>query len=56
MKKVKGVWGFASMMEGFDTAERARGRMGYGLVMSWRRMQNGESIRVHHYVNVFSSI
>ena len=56
MKKVKGVRESTSLIEGLDTAERARGRMGYGLLMSRRRMQNGESICRHHYVNAFSSI
>ena len=36
-----------SFIEDLDTAERARGRMGYGLVMSWRRMQNSKSICVY---------
>ena len=54
--KVNIVRVFTFLMEGFDTSEGARGKIGYGLIMSWRGMLNRESVHVHHYVNAISSI
>ena len=39
---------------GLDTAEKARGRIGY--IYELARMQSGEYRRVHHCVNALSSV